>query len=130
MAVSRVWCNDTLLPALFHPTDAKGAFCGRTSPANQAIRPVAATQSYSPRPQLIAKLNAGLNHRLILVSATAGFGETTLVADWLSQVERPAAWVPLDEEDNDLHRFFAYAAATVRQVEGVGNSMQKLLQAP
>ncbi|MCO5188760.1 MAG: LuxR C-terminal-related transcriptional regulator [Anaerolineae bacterium] len=85
--------------------------------------------SLIPRPQLIAKLTAGLNHRLTLVSAPAGFGKTTLVADWLSRVGRPSAWVSLDEDDNDLIRFFIYAAAAVQQIEGVDKSIQRLLQA-
>ncbi len=45
--------------------------------------------SLVPRPRLIEKLNTGLSSKLTLVSAPAGFGKTTLVTDWLSQVERP-----------------------------------------
>ena len=82
------------------------------------------------RPHLIEKLNAGLNGKLTLVSAPAGFGKTTLVTYWLSQAERPFTWVSLDEDDNDLARFFTYAAAAVQQFEGVGNTIQGLLQSP
>lgn len=87
-------------------------------------------RSLIPRPQLVAKLNAGLNHRLTLISAPAGFGKTTLVADWLSAVEWRAVWVSLDEDDNDLVQFFTYAAAAVQQVEGVDKEIQRLLRAP
>jgi LuxR family maltose regulon positive regulatory protein len=59
-----------------------------------------------PRPRLIAKLNSGLDGKLSLISAPAGFGKTTLVMDWLSQTERPFVWLSLDEDDNDLTRLF------------------------
>ncbi|MCP5094946.1 MAG: hypothetical protein GY943_05275, partial [Chloroflexi bacterium] len=85
-----------------------------------------------PRPHLIKQLNQGLQQgcKLTLISAPAGFGKTTLATDWLSQTKRPFAWLSLDEDDNDLTRFFTYAAAAVQQIEGVGNSVQGLLQSP
>ena len=75
-----------------------------------------------PRPQLIKHLNQGLlqGNKLTLISAPAGFGKTTLVAEWLSKLTEqdsitpsPAhlhsptqlAWLSLDELDNDLARF-------------------------
>ncbi len=85
-----------------------------------------------PRPPPIKKLNQGLQQgcKPTPISAPAGFGKTTLATDWLSQVERPFAWLSLDEDDNDLTRFFTYAAAALQQIEGVGNSVQGLLQSP
>ena len=35
------------------------------------------------RPQLLAQLNQGLNHTLTLVCAPAGYGKTTLLAEWI-----------------------------------------------
>jgi LuxR family maltose regulon positive regulatory protein len=69
-----------------------------------------------------------------LITAPAGFGKTTLVADWIenSQAIRPDmqfAWLSLDEDDNDVHRFFSYVAASVEKLEGVGQSIQAQLQA-
>ncbi len=52
-----------------------------------------------------------------MVSAPAGFGKTTLVVDWLKQIDHPTAWLSLDEADNDLLRFLAYLAAAFRQVD-------------
>jgi ATP/maltotriose-dependent transcriptional regulator MalT len=62
------------------------------------------------RPRLIQLLNEGLDakRRLTLISAPAGFGKTTLVVDWLKQIDLPVAWLSLDEADNDLPRFLAY----------------------
>ena len=37
--------------------------------------------NFAPRPRLIERLNAGLHRKLILVSATAGFGKTTLLSE-------------------------------------------------
>jgi LuxR family maltose regulon positive regulatory protein len=39
-----------------------------------------------PRPRLAARLNSGLDHKLTLVSAPAGFGKTTLLADWVHKL--------------------------------------------
>ncbi len=60
------------------------------------------------RPRLEQKLNAGLERKLTLVSAPAGFGKTTLLAHWIQQVDIPTAWVSLDETDNELFRFLSY----------------------
>ncbi|MCP4167919.1 MAG: hypothetical protein GY759_18780 [Chloroflexi bacterium] len=83
-----------------------------------------------PRPRLIDKLNLGLEGKLTLISAPAGYGKTTLLTDWCSQTKREFAWVSLDEDDNDLARLFTYVAAAVQQIEGVGNALQGLLQSP
>jgi LuxR family maltose regulon positive regulatory protein len=42
--------------------------------------------SIVPRPRLIERLNAGLHHKLILISAPAGFGKTTLLSSWINQL--------------------------------------------
>ena len=73
------------------------------------------------RPRLIERLDEGLGHKLTLVSAPAGFGKTTLLSEWV-QVRRPAttpvraAWLSLDEADNDPVRFLAYLVAALRGV--------------
>ena len=61
-----------------------------------------------PRPRLIERLNAGLHHKLTLISASAGFGKTTLVSEWLATCGRPVAWLSLDVGDGDPARFLAY----------------------
>ena len=47
------------------------------------------------RPRLIERLNEGLHRKLTLVSAPAGFGKTTLVSDWLRQLDGPAVALPI-----------------------------------
>ena len=84
-----------------------------------------------PRPRLVELLNTGLDKELTLIAAPAGFGKTTLVVDWLKQIDLPAAWLSLDEADNDLLRFLAYLAAAFQQVdEGIGAPLQSALRSP
>jgi LuxR family maltose regulon positive regulatory protein len=77
-------------------------------------------------------LNDGLHtkRRLTLVSAPAGFGKTTLVVDWLKQLDTPAAWLSLDEADNDLPRFLTYLAAAFQQVHRDHADLLSTLQSP
>ena len=85
------------------------------------------------RPHLIEKLNQGLQlgHKLTLVSAPAGFGKTTLVSEWVSGDERPAAWLSLDEGDSDPARFLAYIITALQTIEvNIGAGMLGVLQSP
>jgi LuxR family maltose regulon positive regulatory protein len=66
------------------------------------------------RPRLIEKLNQGLECGLILVSGPAGYGKSTLLSDWLSQVGLATAWLSLDDGDNDPARFWAYVIAALQ----------------
>jgi LuxR family maltose regulon positive regulatory protein len=69
-----------------------------------------------PRPRLIERLNAGLQRKLTLISAPAGFGKTALAAQWISDLQSPVvAWLSLDEDDNDPARFFTYLIAPWRR---------------
>jgi len=72
-----------------------------------------------------------LQHKLTLISAPAGFGKTTLVSAWLSEVdERASTWLTLDENDNNLVRFLTYVIATLQQIDAdFGRSIQATLQA-
>jgi LuxR family maltose regulon positive regulatory protein len=79
------------------------------------------------RPRLVERLEEGLclDHRLTLVSATAGFGKTTLLSEWLHHLDRPAAWLSLDDEDNDPVRFLTYLVATLQKVDlNIGQALQ------
>jgi LuxR family maltose regulon positive regulatory protein len=68
------------------------------------------------RPRLMERLQEGLNYSLILVSAPAGFGKTTLLSEWVrhNQQQIPTAWVSLDEGDNDPVRFWDYFIASIQ----------------
>lgn len=85
-----------------------------------------------PRPRLIERLDAGLSasHKLTLVSAPAGFGKTTLVSEWAAGCGRPAAWLSLDEGDNDPARFLTCLVAALQTVADVGAGASTVLQSP
>ena len=77
------------------------------------------------RPRLFEKLNAGLSGAVTLVAAPAGFGKTTLIAEWVRHAARfpgaavmpPVAWLSLDEQDNDPARFMAYLIAALGETQ-------------
>ena len=84
-----------------------------------------------PRPHLIERLRSGLDCKLTLVSAPAGYGKTTLVNAWVRSIDRPFTWISLDEGDNDLVRFLSYLVAAFRQVDAeIGQALQRLLETP
>ncbi len=58
------------------------------------------------RPRLLEQLDKGLNYKFITVSAPAGYGKTTLVAQWLRDRSIPALWLSLDQADNASIRFW------------------------
>lgn len=65
------------------------------------------------RPRLSDLITGGLDRALILVSAPAGYGKTTLVSSWLQEKEIPSAWLSLDGGDNDPIRFLQYLLAAL-----------------
>ena len=68
------------------------------------------------RPRLSQRLDSELGRRLTLVSASAGFGKTTLLSGWWERrqrSERYAAWLSLDEGDNDPARLLRYLVAAI-----------------
>ncbi len=103
------------------------------------MTPILATKLYIPplrpnvvlRPRLIERLNEGLHRKLILISAPAGFGKSTLVSEWIEGLERPVAWLSLDEGENDPARFLAYLVAALQTIAAnIGEGVLGLLQSP
>ena len=104
--------------------------------------PLLETKLYVPRPRrglvarprLIERLNRGAESKLTLISAPAGFGKTTLLAEWLAAAPadgRSAAWLSLDQGDNQPASFWTYLIAALQTVApGVGASALSLLQGP
>jgi LuxR family maltose regulon positive regulatory protein len=83
------------------------------------------------RPRLLERLNEGLHHNLILLSAPAGFGKTTLVSQWVEGLERPVAWLSLDAGENDLARFLTYLIAALQTIApAIGEGVLGALQSP
>jgi LuxR family maltose regulon positive regulatory protein len=70
------------------------------------------------RERLRDRLDASLEARLVLVSAPAGFGKSTLLADWLDRSALRYEWLSLDARDNDVVRFARYLAAAAARMAG------------
>jgi LuxR family maltose regulon positive regulatory protein len=89
------------------------------------------------RPHLIGLLNEGIapNNRLILISAPAGYGKSTLLGEWVSQLKIPVAWLSLEEADSTPLRFWTYFVAALQTIPslsqaGLGGSILHELRAP
>jgi LuxR family maltose regulon positive regulatory protein len=69
------------------------------------------------RARLLEALDRGLqpNLRLTLISAPAGYGKTTLLSAWIQDRGSPAAWLSIDESDNDPIRFLSYLLAALQR---------------
>jgi LuxR family transcriptional regulator, maltose regulon positive regulatory protein len=80
------------------------------------------------RPRLVQRLEEGLARGLVLVCAPAGFGKTSLLADWARRGGRPVAWLSLDQADNDPARFWRHAVAALdRARPGIAEHVAPLL---
>jgi LuxR family maltose regulon positive regulatory protein len=98
-----------------------------------------ATKLYVPRlrrglvtrPRLRVRLRGGAESRLTLVSAPAGFGKTTLLAEWLAEApgeDRCVAWLSLDSSDNEPASFWTCVVTALQTaVPGVGSSALELI---
>ncbi len=86
------------------------------------------------RPRLNDRLSRGAESALTLVSAPAGFGKTTLLAEWLAVASsggRSAGWLSLDQRDNDPVLFWTYLISALKTAApGVGEGALSLLQSP
>ena len=84
-----------------------------------------------PREHLLEVLDQSRSFPLTLLSASAGFGKTTLLSAWASQSTGQVGWLSLDEEDNDPTRFWAYVIAALRHSGSpVGEAAEALLHSP
>ena len=104
-----------------------------------SCHPLLATKLHVPRPRthlvprshLVERLQRGVGRALTLVSAPAGFGKTTLLAQWLAESGSPVAWLSLEPEDNDPARFLSYLIASLQTLDaGIGTTALALLRTP
>jgi len=95
----------------------------------EPIVPLLSTKFHAPRPHnetvvretLLNRLDAIPHHRLILLSAPAGFGKSTLMGAWLQRSGMDVAWISLDARDDDLSRFLTYVVSSIESLyPGIG----------
>jgi LuxR family maltose regulon positive regulatory protein len=103
------------------------------------------------RPHLVERLTAGLaaGRTLTLISASAGFGKTTLLSEWISDLRLLSAdyakpsnqqstisnpkfsWLSLDAADSNLPRFLTYFIAALQTIQPpLGKALLTALQTP
>jgi LuxR family maltose regulon positive regulatory protein len=128
--VSRGGATNTTLP-----TASSAARNTRTAPSN----PLLATKLHLPRPRaqlvprshLVERLQQGVAGALTLVSAPAGYGKTTLLAQWRASTRTPVAWLSLEPEDNEPTRFLMYLIAALQTLDPhLGAPAEALLRPP
>lgn len=67
------------------------------------------------RHRLVNYLHANIQHKLILVSAGAGYGKTTLLIDYAHETDLPVCWYSLDRHDSDVLTFAEYLVGSIRE---------------
>ncbi len=83
------------------------------------------------RPRLSRRLNEAMRHGVVLLSAPAGYGKTTLLAGALQEFKKPVAWVSLDAGDNDPGSFWMYVISALQTIEPqMGRPILDALRSP
>jgi LuxR family transcriptional regulator, maltose regulon positive regulatory protein len=67
------------------------------------------------RERLVGFLHSNINRKLVLVSAGAGYGKTSLLVDYAHDAELPVCWYSLDSSDNQVATFISYLVASIRR---------------
>lgn len=93
-------------------------------------RPPALRRGLVPRERLVQRLLDAQDMPVALIVAPAGYGKTTLLAQWSERDERPFAWVTLDAEDNDPRSLLSAIALALDAVEPVGWDVFEALASP
>jgi LuxR family transcriptional regulator, maltose regulon positive regulatory protein len=88
--------------------------------ASTKLQPPRPRNAVLQRPRLVGRLTGSLP-KLVLFCAPAGFGKTTLALEWLATLGMPAAWLSLDDYDNDPARFAARLAASLHALDPDAN---------
>ncbi len=83
-----------------------------------------------PRPRLLAKLTDGRSIPLVVIVAPAGYGKTSLLAEWTEQDERPSVWLSLEAWHNDPFHLTREIAVALEELEPVEAMLVDALDAP
>ncbi len=87
--------------------------------------------SHVRRVELLQKLDKLREYKLALVVASAGYGKTALVSEWIAQTSMRVIWFSIDAGDNDPVRFWDYVIAAIQTVyPSIGEKTLTLLHEP
>ncbi|HWM73941.1 MAG TPA: hypothetical protein VNQ53_09380, partial [Nocardioides sp.] len=114
------------------PTDAAEAVSRSVDPFLEAkLHRPPVREDWVDRVRLCTQMDDASKRPVVLISAAAGYGKTTLVAQWLAagRPERRAAWVSLDAGDNDPGRLWTHIGTALERVGCVieGGSAERLV---
>jgi LuxR family transcriptional regulator, maltose regulon positive regulatory protein len=105
----------------------------------QIIGPILKTKLYIPgvrehhvsRDRLLERLDGVEDYKLILISAPAGFGKTSMLAEWIANSSLSVSWLSLDRGDNHPGRFLAYLIHSLQSIdERIGIEAWNMLGMP
>lgn len=83
------------------------------------------------REKLHQKLHRGAKSKLTLIVASAGYGKTTAVLDWLRNCSLPSAWLSVDAYDNNPVLFWKYFCAALDSIaSGISKSAEYVFASP
>ena len=84
-------------------------------PVNAKIQLPPRPSKVLSRPRLLSYLNQAADVKLLVVSAAAGYGKTSLLVDYAHQSDVPVCWYTLDRFDRDAGTFYAHLIASIRR---------------
>ena len=83
------------------------------------------------RTDLLNRLYKGRRKPLILISAPAGYGKSTLISSWLDHQSLNFGWISISEYDNDWLSFIQYFVLGLNNIVfGKFNDIVSLLESP
>ncbi len=98
---------------------------GSPAPYVSERRRILSTRLYPPRARsnqihrnhLIERIGFEFDQQIVLISAPAGYGKSTLVSQWISRADIPVAWISLDTSDNDPLSFFTLFISALQSID-------------
>jgi LuxR family transcriptional regulator, maltose regulon positive regulatory protein len=81
------------------------------------------------RTALVNRLRSARSARVVSIAAPAGYGKSTLLAQWAARDQRPFAWVSVDHRDNDPIMLLTHVAAALDGVEPLHRGVYRSLAA-
>jgi LuxR family maltose regulon positive regulatory protein len=82
------------------------------------------------RTSLLRQLRASRDHRIVSIVAPAGYGKTTVLAQWAADTPRSVAWLTADDGDNDAVVFLTYLAAALDRLEPLDPDIFRAIATP